>query len=199
MRPSLTPTDHPNVIAHVAAYLGMHMIGTTVSRPEHRPVSAQGFRFFDAGDNYKNKLTPEAFGQQQKLLHTTNVVGIAILTALFGSINSRRQRLERCLPITGVEEPNFGWGVDLYKSRATIWDSEFAPGGIVLADLRAYQARTHARAELINAALDTDDPLRLTGAIDFVYSDGCIPIKHDYGNFLTTQRKRTIFSLPIVG
>ena len=168
-------------LARAAAVAGFLLIGSNTLKEWHYPVNR---RYGDLRDGFKVKPIPEANGKPA--LRAGFQPDVAILGGLFGNLNDKRERNRRCKPITG-QEINFGWGTDVHKSRAQrINVGEDA------------HVATHARKELINAAIDPDDPF--TGYIHAILPHpSFIRIAHDIGQYVGAVRRKTIFSIPLVG
>lgn len=172
--------------ARYAAQVGFLLIGTITSKKVHYPIPSERQIYGDLNDDFKRKPIPEALAAGPRTLRAGLQPDVAILGALFGNFNSKRERDRRCVPITG-RAVNFGWGTDVHKSRANdVYVGEDA------------HVRTHARPELIVAATDPNDPFR--GWIDCVLPHPSFQrIKHDIGQYVGTAARRTIFSIPVVG
>lgn len=168
-------------LARWAAADGFLLIGSVSLKKMHYPVNR---RYGDLRDGFKVKPIPEANGKPA--LRAGFQPDVAILGGLFGNLNDKRERNRRCKPITG-QEINFGWGTDVHKTRAQeLYVGEDA------------HVATHARKELIMAAIDPDDPF--TGYIHAILPHPSFKrIAHDIGQYVGAVRRRTIFSIPLVG
>ncbi|MGF7229550.1 MAG: hypothetical protein ACQR33_06260 [Candidatus Saccharibacteria bacterium] len=171
-------------VARVAVCAGFLLIGTTVPKIRHYPVSAKQHRYRDLRAGYDKQFVPDGV----KMLEAGTNADVAILCGLFGDYNDERQRSERCSSILGHDDPKrIGWGNDIYKT--------FSHGMLAGED---GHMRPHARPELINAALDTKNPL--TGYIDCVYGHPLFrKVVHDRGQLVAPVIRRTVFSIPLVG
>ncbi|HSX28512.1 MAG TPA: hypothetical protein VLF60_03650 [Candidatus Saccharimonadales bacterium] len=176
-------------VARLAVCTGLKLIGTTVPKIRHYPVvpSEHGFINICHGlpEDPEVQRIPEADPAQKTLQVGTNAE-VAALTGLFGNINSRRQRQERCKPITD-QEHNFGWVPDIQKTR----NQGTVPNEDTL-------VRIHARPELINRARDPANPL--TGYIECVNDHPNFkPIAHDPGQYIgPVPPRRTIVRIPLL-
>lgn len=174
-------------VARMAVYAGMLLVGGTVPKATHYPVVVSEHHYIDLRDENKVKQIPETMGHA-KMLHASKNTDVAIMAALFGNMNSRRERAQRCAPFTGHSVANFGWGIDQHKTEAA-----YASGDIF--DDEGGMVHTHARPELINAAVAK---VPLTGFVDCVYDDESFQhIGYDVGQYIGPKPRRTIVRIPI--
>lgn len=173
---------HARMVARLAVHAGFLLIGTTASKDIHYPVPAHEHRYIDLRGGHKQKQ----YAQDGTMLLQLGVnADIALLCGLFGDINNAQERIDRCFPITGQKVNNFGWGTDVYKTFAQ---------GVFPAE--GCHVRPHARPELINRALNTQEPL--TGSIDCVFDHESLRrIPHEIGQFVTPVTRETIIRIPL--
>lgn len=180
--------ENAQSVAQIAVALGFMLIGTTVSKKVHYPVSERQHRFGDLLDVDKGfSMIPEAVGK--KSLRAGYQSEVAVLTGIFGDLNDIKQRHARAreLGLTpGMPESRLGWGYSSQKSRSV--------GFIPQEDACVI---THASAPLITAAEDTSSPL--LGCIDLIYPHPqSVRIAHDAGQYLLPVPRRTVATLRLV-
>lgn len=181
-------------LARHAVLAGLLLIGTTESKPVHEPVDYKEHAFTDIREKGVRKYhtlreNPNQDISGQKLLLAGKQADIALMCALFGDLNNREERIRRCLPFTGYEDNNFGWGSDIYAAlsesgRRDYYAEEESP------------VTAFARVELIKA-IDED---RLSGTIDCIYDDVDFAQTHlDIAQYIGPVVSKTLFSIPARG
>lgn len=168
-------------VARMAVAAGYLLIGTTVAKQRHYPVVARQHRYRDLNAGEDRQYIPDG----KKALRAGTCADIALMCGLFGDINSRSQRIARCKPVTGLEDLNFGWGLDIHKSFAQR-----------LVPFEEAHVRTHARPALINACIS--EPF--TGFIECINGDDTFErIEHEIGQHTSNKDHRTLLRIPLSG
>ncbi len=168
-------------VARLAVMAGYLLIGTVVPKIRHYPVAARQHRYRDLNAREDKQYAPDG----SYLLQAGTNADIALMCGLFGDINDRQQRIDRCKPITSLDSTNFGWGYDAHKSFSQ-----------PLYEFEEAHARPHARPELINACIEQP----FTGYIECVSGDGAFTsVEHEIGQFVTTRSHRTLLRIPLRG
>jgi hypothetical protein len=168
-------------VARMAVAAGYLLIGTTVAKERHYPVVASQHRYRDLNARENRQYVPDG----SKALRAGTCADTALMCGLFGDINSRRQRVERCKPYTGLSEGNCGWGLDIHKTFSQ-----------PLFPFEEAHVRPHARPELINACVT--EPF--TGYIECISGDETFErIDHEIGQYIGTRPHRTLLRIPLSG
>lgn len=168
-------------VARMAVSAGYLLIGTTVAKERHYPVVASQHRYYELNAREDRQYVPDG----SKALRAGTCADIALMGGLFGNVNSRQQRIARCKPHTGLEDTNFGWGLDLHKTFSKY-----------LHQFEEAHARPHARPELINACIS--EPF--TGYIECISGDDTFErVEHEIGQYIGTKPHRTLLRIPLSG
>lgn len=168
-------------VARMAVAAGYLLIGTTVAKERHYPVIASQHRYHDLNAKEDRQYVPDG----SKALRAGTCADEALMGGLFGDVNSRQQRIERCKPYTGLDDNNFGWGLDMHKTF-----------GQTLLPFEEAHVRTHARPELIDACIN--EPF--TGYIECIRGDETFErVEHEIGQYIGTRVHRTLLRIPLSG
>lgn len=173
--------ESAHFVARMAVAAGYLLIGTTVAKQRHYPVVANVHRYYDLNAHEERQYVEDG----KKAMRAGTNTDIALMCGLFGDINDRRQRLNRCKPVTGLDTSNFGWGLDIHKSFSQ-----------PLFEFEEAHARTHARPELINACITTP----FTGFIECIEGDDSFTrVEHEIGQYISDRIHRTRLRIPLSG
>ncbi len=168
-------------VARLAVAAGYLLIGTTVAKQRHYPVTARVHRYYDLNVRENKQYVEDG----KKAVRAGTNADIALMCGLFGDINDVRQRNNRCKPITGLETSNYGWGLDIHKSFSQ-----------PLYDFEEAHVRPHARSELVNACITTP----LTGYIECIEGDDSFSrVDHEIGQYISDRVHRTRLRIPLSG
>jgi hypothetical protein len=179
-------------VALQAVLAGFLLIGTPVSKPVHYPVAREEHRYYDIRDGSRQKFHERRHipgPLPERSLRAGKNPDIAIICGLFGDYNNREERIRTCMPFTGQEDNNFGWGNDVYAERSKSWrKAYFAEEGSPVS--------LFAHSELINAAREN----RLRGNIDCIYNDSRFAMTvADVAQFIGPVVAETVLSIPLQG